>query len=102
MRGFDPGYPNYRSNLDAGEGEGHDRHAVMGFESFAVSVEVRLLTRLFEDRGLLCQKIQKYGHSSHRLVSLVGLDLVDGCCESYEVEENLEEEIDLERNHPCR
>lgn len=32
----------------------------------------------------------------------VGLNLVDGCCESFEAEENLEEEIDPERNHLCR
>lgn len=29
----------------------------------------------------------------------VGLNLVDGCCEILEVEENLDEEIDPERNH---
>lgn len=99
MKGFDPGYPSYRSNLDAVEGEGHGRHAVRGFESFAVSVEVRLMTRLFEDRGLLCRKVRSCGCSSHRLMTPVGLNLVDGCCESFEVEENLEEEIDPERNH---
>lgn len=99
MKGFDPGYPSYQSNLDAVEGERHDRRAVRDFESFAVSVEGRLMTRLFEGRGLLCRKVRSCGCSSHRLMTPVGSNLVDGCCGSFEVEENLEEEIDPEQNH---
>ncbi|KAJ5512211.1 hypothetical protein N7463_001763 [Penicillium fimorum] len=98
-KGFDPVLRRDWGNLNAAEEEGYGGYAVRGFESFVALVEVQLVTRLFEDRGLLYRKVRKGERSSCRLMTRVALTLVDGCCEILGVEENLDGDIDPVRNH---